>query len=35
MIIFNYIFTFYLGDKEVKTATFKTAIINEIEIFLN
>jgi hypothetical protein len=35
MTIFNYIFTFYSGRKEVKQANYKTANINGIEIFLN
>ena len=33
--LFNYIFTFYCGQKKVKTTNYKTAQINGIEIFLN
>ena len=35
MILFNYIFNFYSGEKKIKQANYKTAQINGIEIFLN
>ena len=31
MILFNYIFTFYCGQKKVKTTNYKTANINGIK----
>ena len=35
MILFNYIFNFYSGEKKIKQASYKTAQINNITIHLN
>ena len=35
MILFNYIFSFYSGEKKIKQANYKMAQINNITIHLN